>query len=776
MAADSTGNLFVADTGNCLVREIDKGTGVISTVAGHYVAGSPAASCSGALGDGGDATAANLGSVQGLVVDSGGNLLISANGSRVRRVDANGQISTIVGGGTGVDDLATDAVLSDPRGLAMNAGGDLYIAEGTTGLVRVVDAATSHIATFAGGGGGDPASGGPATSVALFDVHSVAVGTSGEVYIGSSSVYVVDTSASDALTAYADPQAAFGSVDGLAFTAAGALLVADPLAHLLRSIDAVAPHAVTTVAGNGTVQYSGDGADAIDAELSLPQAVAADSAGNVFIADTQNAVVRRVDTAGKIETIAGTGVQGFGITEGAPATSSTLDSPAGVAVNATGDVFIADQFVGRVYRVDASTHAITTYAGGGSPGDGVGDGPAATAAHLEQPRGLAIDAAGNLYVADYGGGRVRRIDAATGHAISTVAVVNGPAAIALDPTGDVFIAEAASNDVREVDSVSHVITTIAGGGNGASGWGDGLPATSALLANPSGLGFDADGLLIADTGHCVVRQVDSAGFINVIAGRDVGSGAGACGASGDGGKAGDALLAQPQGLAVGTGGEVLVADTGSNRIRSIGGSSSGGGGGGGTPPPGRPVITGVDPGSGLATGGNDVTIRGTGFASTSTVAFGTAPATNVRHNSDGSITATAPSGSGLVDIRVGASGATSALADAGVYSYVPVITGVSPALGSTTLSTKVTITGVGLGNASRVQFGTLDAVPFTVLTDSTITATSPLPAPVGPVDVRVTTLGGTSAITAADVFTYQAGGSISGSVRDISASPRPMRS
>ncbi len=154
-------------------------------------------------------------------------------------------ISTIAGGGTpasgnGDGGDATASLLSDPRGLATNSAGDLYIAEGTTGLVRVVDAATSHIATFAGGGVGDPTAGGAATSVALSDVHSVAVGASGEVYIGGSSVYVVDTSASDALTVYADPQAAFGSVDGLAFTTAGALLVADPSAHLLRSIDAVA--------------------------------------------------------------------------------------------------------------------------------------------------------------------------------------------------------------------------------------------------------------------------------------------------------------------------------------------------------------------------------------------------------------------------------------------------------------------------------------------------------------------------------------------------------
>ena len=185
------------------------------------------------------------------------------------------------------------------------------------------------------------------------------------------------------------------------------------------------------------------------------------------------------------------------------------------------------------------------------------------------------------------------------------------------------------------------------------------------------------------------------------------------------------------------------------------------------------MVTGVDPASGLATGGNDVTIEGTGFASTSTVAFGTAPATNVRHNTDGSITVTAPAGSGLVDIRVGASGATSALADADVYSYVPVVTGVSPALGSTTLPTKVTITGVGLRDATSVQFGTLDAVPFTVLTDTTITTTSPVPASAGPADVRVMTPGGTSAIAPADVFTYEPGGSISGSVLDASASPRP---
>jgi streptogramin lyase len=195
-------------------------------------------------------------------------------------------------------------------------------------------------------------------------------------------------------------------------------LIADRSNQRIRRVDAVTG-VITTVAGNGASGFSGDGGPATAANLSGPFGVAVDAAGNVLIADQNNARIRRVDAVtGVITTVAGNGAGGFS-GDGGPATAASLSNPVGVAVDAAGNVLIADRSNQRIRRVDAVTGVITTAAGNGASGFS-GDGGPATAASLSSPWGVAVDAAGNVLIADQSNSRIRRVDAVTG-VITTVA-------------------------------------------------------------------------------------------------------------------------------------------------------------------------------------------------------------------------------------------------------------------------------------------------------------------------------------------------------------------
>ena len=201
--------------------------------------------------------------------------------------------------------------------------------------------------------------------------------------------------------------------------------------------------------------YLGDGGPAADARLSPPSYTAVDAAGNVYVSDRENYRVRRVDAeTGVISTLAGTGERGYA-GDGGPAAAAQLNLPAGLAVDASGNVFVADSYNHRVRRIDAGTGVISTLAGTGERGSG-GDGGPAAAARLNLPAGLAVDASGNVFVADTGGGRVRRIDAGTG-VISTLAATGGsiyvrsPAGLAVDASGNVYVADSDEGEVLRFD-------------------------------------------------------------------------------------------------------------------------------------------------------------------------------------------------------------------------------------------------------------------------------------------------------------------------------------
>ena len=352
---------------------------------------------------------------------------------------------------------------------------------------------------------------------------------------------------------------------------AGNLYFADDGNDVVRK---VSNGVITTVAGNGTVGFSGDGAPATSAQLWGPSAVAVDSSGNLYITDGDNQRIRKVSN-GTITTVAGNGTHGFSGDNG-PAANAELNGPKGIAVDSAGNLYITDNSNDRIRKV--SNGVITTVAGNGTFGFSGDNGPA-VAAELELPVTVAVDAAGNLYIADQGNGRVRKVSSGV---ITTVAGNgpggfsgdNGPAssaqmsdpyATAVDSAGNLYIADRSNNRIRRVSG--GVITTVAGTGPtgfGLGGYsGDNGSASNAELRFPEGVAADAaDNLYIADTGNGRIRRVSN-GIITTFAGNGTG------GFSGDNGPASSAQLAGPVAVAVDAAGDLYIADGG--RIRKVSG-------------------------------------------------------------------------------------------------------------------------------------------------------------------------------------------------------------
>ena len=540
MAVDAQGNVYISASGLSMVLKVAT-NGVVSVFAGNGLSGSG--------GDGGLAVGASLSYPAGLAFDSSGNLyIVDVFNSNVRKVDTNGIISTVAGDGgqggfSGDGGLATQALLANPQGVAVDKSGNLYIVDRGNQRIRMVNASSGIISTIAGssttGYSGD---GGPAAQATFNLPSSIAIDASGNLYIADTNNWAIRRI----------------STSGI----------------------------ITTVAGNGQYGYGGDNGQATKAKLAGPTGVAVDASGNLYIADSGNERIRYVNSSGVIATIAGTGVAGFS-GDGSAATAARFSNPVAVALDASGNVYVADLDNNRIRRF-ALGGTVTTFAG---TTNSVGDGGPSTQARVE-PWAVAVDSAGNLYIADRSEQRVRKVTPAgtiatvagtgqTGYGgdngPATAAVLSTPNDVAVDRSGNLYIADAGNNRIRRVDAATGTITTFAGTGGccyaGTGTGGDGGLATAATLYYPVSVAVDASGnvyftdLVQTKTSPApvAIRRVTTDGMIHTWAG-----GGTKVGFSGDGGPPLSAQFGSSiENIRTGPDGSLYIADTNNNRVRKV---------------------------------------------------------------------------------------------------------------------------------------------------------------------------------------------------------------
>jgi sugar lactone lactonase YvrE len=514
--------------------------------------------------------ASSLGLTGALNIGPSGDILVLTDG-RLFRVDTSGIVQVVAGEGVNCTFLpygdgaiarraclasVSNQIRTSGKGIARDASGNIYIADTGHHAIRKIDGTTGLINLWAGNYvaayGGD---GGPASQASLRSPHDIV------------------------------------------FDGAGNMLIADRGNHRIRRVSA-ATGLITTVAGNGSPTAPGgdpgDGLPALQATLNLPFGVAVDAAGNIYIGDTGNYRVRKVSaTTGIITTIAGNGTPGYS-GDNVAGTAATLAGPAGLAMDSGGNLLIADSgdlldllpeedlLNHHVRRLDLATGIITTIAGTDGFGFGgpVGDGGPATSGALYRPSHAISDLAGNIYIADQFHKLVRKVSSASG-IIDTLAG-NGttdyagdgfparlarfanPGPLEFDAAGNLYVSDRDNSRVRQIHAATGLVATVAGNGIAKTS-GDGGPATAAGIMSPEGMAFDASGnLYIADSDGNRIRKVAAGtGIITTVAGN------GLYGYAGDGGPATAARLAYPLSVAVDTAGNILIADTGNNRIRKV---------------------------------------------------------------------------------------------------------------------------------------------------------------------------------------------------------------
>jgi len=524
---DAAGNLFVADYGNHRIRKITP-SGVVTTFAGSGNA---------TFADG-NGTSASFSNPAGITMDAAGNLFVSEyQNVRVRKITTSADVTTIAGTGSNGNTNGTglSATFDNPASITIDPSGNLFVSDLGNNLIRKItlDCITPSTPTISGNltfltGGSTTLTSSLASAYIWSNgatTQSITVNTAGSYTVrvisgtctsatsATSTVqlqqYNVTTfagSITDGNVNGTGPFALLSNPSGIVVDGNGNFYVTDYNTNRIRKI--TSGGAVTNFAGSGENSFA-DGSST-SAAFSGPYGIAIDGSGNLYIADQSNNRIRKITPAGVVSTFAGSG--NFGYADGNGNTAS-FRSPSGVAVDAQDNVYVADLGNNRIRKITPAG-VVSTLAGSGSYSHADGNG---TSASIKEPSGIAVDASGNVYVAETGGNYIRKITssgqvttiAGTGafnstDGIGTAAAINHPRGVTVGADGTIYVAEEGSHNIRKI-TTDLKVTTIAGSGNGT--FADGL-GTAASFQNPVGMVVDANNnLFVADYFNNRIRKV-----------------------------------------------------------------------------------------------------------------------------------------------------------------------------------------------------------------------------------------------------------------------------
>ena len=572
VAADGSGNLFVADFDNHTIRKITP-AGVVTTFAGT-------AGLSGSAD--GTGAAARFYAPRDVAVDGSGNVFVADSGNNtIRRITPAGVVTTFAGtvGLSGsADGTGAAARFAGPYGMAVDRSGNMFVADNFNHTIRKITPA-GVVTTFAGTAGLSGSADGTGAAARFNSPIGVTVDQAGNVFVADSENRTIrKITPAGIVTTFAGAAGSSGDADGMGAAArfrvpsgiaadgSDNLFVGDDYNYTIRKITPAG--VVTTFAGTAGSDGSADGTGAA-ASFKSPLGITVDRAGNVFVADRWNYTIRKITPARVVTTFAGAASRA-GSADGTGAAASFF-YPSGVAVDGWGNLFVADNFNYTIRKITPAG-VVTTFAGtAGSAGSADGTG---AAARFLDPSGVAMDGSGNLLVADTYNQTIRVITPAgvvttlagtvgsLGSADGTGAAAkfNYPRAVAVDGAGNVFVADTSNNTIRKITPAG-VVTTFAGTA-GAKGSADGTGA-AANFGFPTAVAVDgADNLFVADSGNNTIRQITPAGVVTTLAGTP-----GSFGSADGTGAA--ARFSNPYGVTVDPAGNVLVADNGNNAIRKI---------------------------------------------------------------------------------------------------------------------------------------------------------------------------------------------------------------